>query len=514
MKTQSFKTLILSLLTLLLSTQAGQSQQPEILQGLSLKLSPGIMSFYGDMSQNDYNPLKKLTDGSMFGIGFGIIKQIKPYFGIQAQFVAGSLYSQYEDPDIPANSTYFSGSLNDFSISARFDPIYLFRIKEPKWSPYISAGIATVGYRSARRNAETHNVILPTFGYLDDGVTRTARQIAMSVPMALGIAYQISPSFQLELEHSIRMTNTDVLDCLKGFSNVNDFYSLTTLGIRYTIGGIKNGTSVKEKPAQPVTEKPAEPVKQIDEGLIAKVPVTNLFVDCTVPETVIAGESFDVKIRLNKSNYRGEAKLIQKLNEGFIAEEIQSGMGIFSFFNQNVVIEWDQMPADSILSISYRVATAKTVAGSQTISGRLEYMQPEGLRIIRFNKTLFVTKPVEEPVQEQVAPVKVEEPVKVVAEPGKIQPSVGLTGIEFRVQCGAFRDSRQAPSLLAARYGIKETIQEEFVDGWYKYTVGSFRTYDDAVKFRDRFIQQTKILSAFIVAYKNGKRITVKEALR
>jgi len=88
-----------------------------------------------------------------------------------------------------------------------------------------------------------------------------------------------------------------------------------------------------------------------------------------------------------------------------------------------------------------------------------------------------------------------------------IRQSQAIAGVEYRVQCGAFRDRSQAGTHLAAKYGISENIQEEFIDGWYKYTVGSYRTYDEAVRFRDGFIQRTKIWSAFIVAYRDGKRL-------
>ena len=507
MKAKSSRTLLLSLVALLFVNQAVRAQQPDLLQGFSLKVSPGALFFYGDMSQDDYNPFKKIPYGSRFGIGLGVIKQFTPYLGVQAQFVAGNLYSKYEFPDNPAGDNDFSGSLVDFSFSARFDPIYLFKEANHRWSPYLSAGIASVGYRSVRRNVQTNEVILPVYGYLDDGVTRTSRLVAMSVPLAVGLSYQFSPSFQLELEHSVRMTNTDILDCYKGLTHIQDYYALTSIGLRYTIG------ASKPTPKAPVIQPVTEPVKPKDEGLVAKVPLTNLFVDCVVPETVTAGQSFDVKVRINKSEYKGEAKLIQKFDEGFLAEEVQSAGGVFGFFSQTAVVEWNQMPADSVLLVSYKVETARSVTGSHTISGRLEYMQPEGLRVIRFNKTYFVNPAVAEPVQEP-AKTKTDETTKTVGQ-GTIRPSVGLAGIEFRVQCGAFRDSRQAPSQLAAKYGIRDVIQEEYIDGWYKYTVGSFRTYDEAAKYRDQFIKQTKITSAFIVAYRDGKRLAnINEALR
>lgn len=506
MKTASVKILVLCSLAIVLSTPGGFTQDSALTQGLSLKLSPGALLFYGDMSQDDYNPFKKYPNSSKFGIGFGIIKEFKPYLGIQAQLITGNLYSKYEVADNPSASTYFAGSLTDFSLSARFDPIHLFKFNNFGFSPYVSVGVATVAYRSVRRLVEANTVILPTFGYEDDGVTKSARQIAMSIPMAVGLSYQISPAFQLELEHSVRLTNTDLLDCLKGSTGMNDFYGFTNLGIRYTIGASLAPSKHQAKSANSGKKVPTETVKVTEPVQAKPLPVTNLFVDCQVPGTIENGQSFDVRIRINKSDYKGGAKLIQKFSDGFTAKDPLMGSGIFSFVNQSVIIEWDHMPADSILVLTYIVEPDKTITGSQTISGRLEYQQPDGTKTVHFNKTLFVNAP----KQVETPPV-----IKPAENGVNIQKAKTVQGIEFRVQCGAFRDSRQAPSELAAKYGITDLIQEEYTDGWYKYTVGSFKTYEEAGKFRDAFIKRTKILSAFIVAYRDGKRLAnIKDALR
>jgi cell division protein FtsN len=98
---------------------------------------------------------------------------------------------------------------------------------------------------------------------------------------------------------------------------------------------------------------------------------------------------------------------------------------------------------------------------------------------------------------------------------GNIREAKPLTGVEFRVQCGAFRDKNSADTQLAAKYRITEIIQEEFTDGWYKYTVGSFRTYEEASNYKELFIARTKISTAFIVAYRDGRRLAkISEAFK
>ena len=347
----------------------------------------------------------------------------------------------------------------------------------------------------------TNVVVLPNFGYNIDGVTKANKQTAMSMPMAIGLSYQILPNLQVELEHSLRMTNTDLLDCFKGPSTANDLYSLTSIGLRFTI---PTRTSVKI--VEPNTLNIPPVIKPV-------IPEINVFVDCEIPETIQVGQTFDVKVRVNKGNYKGPAKLIQKYPVGLTALDDLTRSDLFSFTNQNVIIEWDQMPADSTVTYNYQVKVGENLTGSQTIIGKFEYQQPDGAKTVRFNKSIFIdnqkqTDEKEISINQLLKQYDSGESAKAApVTKGNIKESKPSAGIEFRVQCGAFRYKSQADTHLAGKNNITEIIQEEYTDGWYKYTVGSFRTYKEAARYRDSFIARTNILSAFIVAYKDGHRL-------
>jgi hypothetical protein len=471
----------------------------------SVKVSPGALSYFGDLSNDNLNLPKRIVYGSKFGIGIGIIKQFSPYFGLQAQFVTGSTYSEAVD------NTYFAGSLNEYSLSARFDPLGLIKDKSFKVAPYLAVGVGTLGFRSVRRQMDTNLVLLPDFGYEDDGVTRAPRKTAMSLPITLGVSWRVLPDVQIELEHSLRFTNTDLIDSYKGPSTANDLYSLTSIGFRYTIptqsAGKRSGNKNQEDPSAKKTDNEAK-------NLIDPSADMNVFVDCTIPEKVQPGQVVDVKIRINKGLYIGPAKLIQKFPEGLTAIENLKNTISFLFSNQNVLVEWKKMPGDATVLYNYQMKVSETLTGSQTITGRFEYQDVEGTKTVRFNKTIFVEGNADnQGKDEKVAEVRADS--SPVLPNRNIRKSQALPGIEFRVQCGALRDASKAYNQLSEKYRITETIQEEFIDGWYKYTVGSFRTYDEAAKYRDSFIARTNILSAFIVAYRDGVRLAnINEALR
>jgi hypothetical protein len=56
------------------------------------------------------------------------------------------------------------------------------------------------------------------------------------------------------------------------------------------------------------------------------------------------------------------------------------------------------------------------------------------------------------------------------------------------------------------------TVNAEQLDGLNKYTTGSFTTYQDARNNRET-VKGKGVAGPFVVAYNNGKRITVQEAL-
>jgi hypothetical protein len=73
----------------------------------------------------------------------------------------------------------------------------------------------------------------------------------------------------------------------------------------------------------------------------------------------------------------------------------------------------------------------------------------------------------------------------------------------FRVQMSANRSELSQRALGRMYYGNKavEMINE---NGWYKYSVGDFDTYEEASEFR----KSTGLSNAFVVAYRKGTRFT------
>ncbi len=81
-------------------------------------------------------------------------------------------------------------------------------------------------------------------------------------------------------------------------------------------------------------------------------------------------------------------------------------------------------------------------------------------------------------------------------------------GYKYRIQIGAFKELNLndfSENLV--------TISQEKYDSINQYTLGSFTNYDKAHEFLER-VKKMGFKDSFIIATHNGKRISVKEALK
>jgi hypothetical protein len=107
------------------------------------------------------------------------------------------------------------------------------------------------------------------------------------------------------------------------------------------------------------------------------------------------------------------------------------------------------------------------------------------------------------------APVKTEqkvtpsEPVKQEVKP--VEKVVMFTGYKVQILATLTQASFDK---IAIEYKIKEQIREDHFDKWYRYSVGEFKSFIEANKYRNTLKLRNKIKGAFIVKFVDGKRIS------
>ncbi|MBP5368716.1 MAG: hypothetical protein J6Z01_09725 [Bacteroidales bacterium] len=87
------------------------------------------------------------------------------------------------------------------------------------------------------------------------------------------------------------------------------------------------------------------------------------------------------------------------------------------------------------------------------------------------------------------------------------EPPKPVDKIIYKVQIAA-DDKPLTIEYLRKIYPSTEGLNNELVDGIYRYSVGFFNTYEEADKARKEIIAKGVTTGVFVVAYKNGKRVS------
>ena len=98
-------------------------------------------------------------------------------------------------------------------------------------------------------------------------------------------------------------------------------------------------------------------------------------------------------------------------------------------------------------------------------------------------------------------------------KPGKPISKPTTKGVIYRVQILAKSVRLSDVNYLRNRYNLNEDVFETHQDGVYRYSVGAFSTYAQAVA-HSRTLKNKGVTDAFVVVYKDGKRIRLSSELK
>lgn len=161
----------------------------------------------------------------------------------------------------------------------------------------------------------------------------------------------------------------------------------------------------------------------------------------------------------------------------------------------------------------YYIGNYRTYKEAKTYNERVKKQTKENLFIIAFKAgqrltlqdALEQTKELSKEVNKEISSDK---PINTNTK----SDEVGKNGVIFKIQIFA-SSSNDLTSTIKTQYNIEDDITVMQHGGNYRYYIGYFTTYKKAKLFNDELVK-AKGLNTFIIAFKNGSRISLDDAAK
>lgn len=243
-------------------------------------------------------------------------------------------------------------------------------------------------------------------------------------------------------------------------------------------------------------------------------------------------KSYKVTVEIKAENVIGFAKIQDVIPSGATAAIDQAGEAVFTPVSNKVKFVWMNFPEDqSSITVSYLIDYDSDI--TPEINGNFAYLHKGESRkapiLLNSNALAIVTsndsqKSESTPVHEKPKTPSIEKPVvsmtatpqetpkKTAPAPKPVTPQAE-NGIVFKVQIMAGHNQVNVDSYFTKKYNFTRKVSTDLHEGWHKYITGNNSTYKDARDLRNSITNNFNFRGPFVVAYNNGARITVQEAL-
>lgn len=258
-------------------------------------------------------------------------------------------------------------------------------------------------------------------------------------------------------------------------------------------------------PVSPTLESHAEP-----EGSIEVVR--------TISKQLANGE-YQISLNIKKGITKGFARYSDDLPDGVVARSVKTDGSSFSVSDGKLKFVWVTVPEKTDLEISYTVSFP-TLA-NLVLGGEYSYLENNQSKKVKLESDTL--KNTASSVAKNVSPKKPntadskKELIKKEPNLNPISPDGTLTKQDgranYHIQIGAFTNKEVSSNTLKNKFNIEETVNSEMHEGFSKFMIGNYIDYKKARDKRENVKNGNGIKSAFVVAYNDGKRITVQEAL-
>ncbi|MGW8315238.1 MAG: SPOR domain-containing protein [Bacteroidales bacterium] len=258
-----------------------------------------------------------------------------------------------------------------------------------------------------------------------------------------------------------------------------------------------------------------------------------------------------VRLLVNNPTGSKYAKIEETLPSGYIFEEVDSKGGIVSYAASTVKFIWMSLPETSEFELEYRLVPKQNEPQAPMhIDGMLTYTSGNENRLVEVKEMdvpldvlsqaekrnlLLTGEAPQTRRQETIATQQLEQTRQqdqgettqrdeTATQPDRTGPRTTTaaagtmimdtpvlqpeTGAYYRIQIAATAEASDARALFREA-GVDREVFVEQDGGYYKYTVGSFRSYDEALSYRNQIENLPEVEGSFVVAYRDGRRVPV-----
>jgi hypothetical protein len=285
---------------------------------------------------------------------------------------------------------------------------------------------------------------------------------------------------------------------------------------------------------------PARIVKMGKEEIIVEeIPEAEVTVARTIKS--VSEHLYLITLNIHYSNVSGFAKIQDIVPSGSDVKPDDASDAVFSILDTKVKYVWMNFPEDKHdIAVSYFVdltnAESKKIseiAGEFAFihdgeSRKIQITNPTAIDFVEIDKPVLAdteTPKEEIPVEVVPAPVEtadfIEQEIPVKKEVQEEKPvdipvtstPSPQTGVVYKVQVMAAHKSVNVSTYFNKTYKFSNKVEMDAHQGWMKYLTGGHDKYVSARDMRNNYNQNYKFNGPFVVAYNNGERITVQEAL-
>ncbi len=461
-------------------------------RAVSLSLRQGINHFYGDVEKN--LSYKTFKDDNMWSLGYGLDLHVrlKPYL-----FLRGSLEKGKLTGIKPNRNILFDADLWESSFGLSIDILNVFKNKHRRLNPYVGVGVGLLQYNSVlKKYPDNKEIAHKGFGH-GKGINGMTSET--EIPVFGGINIFLGQHIDIKIESNLHIVNSDELDVKKGGFRY-DMYGFYSLGVTYHFTK-KSGSRL------PVRPESSSLATKTEEEKTATEEDKTLALEKTPQETA-AQEKTDEATQ-------AETKNIDKI----MAEKerrVQPGKASFENVRFYVQVAASQKPIDRGIiakSIGYPEKSVSVLKGNgwykYVVGNYKQYWEAKNQRNILISKKNIQGAFVVATRNDGYISVKdllADNSAQNVSYPLKKHTE---SGIVYSVQILAARNSAMAASGIKAIFNLDEDVYLEESDGLKRYTVGSFDNIVDAIELM-RKVVDNGISDAFVVAYKDGKRVPLE----